>query len=172
VRAQQESEFTAFVTGSGPRLLRLALLLTGDRGHAEDLLQTALERTARHWHRLDGAPEAYARVVVSRLAVDRRRRLGSRVREVFTDPPESSVDDVAGRIAIRSSLMAGLLQLPPRQRAVLVLRFFEDLSQEQTAAALGITPGTVASTTTRAAARLRALLPDLAPQPDGGPSHD
>ena len=168
MRTEHEAEFTAFVTGSGSRLLRLAMMLTGDRGHAEDLVQTAFERTARRWHRLDGAPEAYARVVVTRLAIDRRRRLGARVREVFTDPPEPAVDDVATRIAVRSSLLAALMQLPPRQRAVLVLRYFEDLSQEETAAALDITASTVASTTTRAAARLRLLLPELAPHQERG----
>ena len=165
MHVEQESEFEAFVAASGPRLLRLAMLLSGDRGHAEDLLQTAFERTARHWGRLEGAPEAYARVVLTRLAVDRRRRLSTRVREVFIDPPERGLDDVAARIAIRGSLVAALMQLPPRQRAVLVLRFFEDLSQEQTGAALGITASTVASTTSRASARLRTLLPELAPLP-------
>src|SRR3954471_21846966 len=141
------------------------MLLTGDRGHAEDLLQTALERTARHWDRLDGAPEAYARVIVTRLAVDRHRRLRSRVREVFAEPPEAPLEDISARIAVRTALLDALMQLPPRQRAVLVLRFFEDLSQEQTAVALDITPSTVASTTTRATARLRTLLPELAPLP-------
>ncbi|MDX6230727.1 MAG: hypothetical protein QOI76_4117, partial [Frankiales bacterium] len=65
---RQELEFETFVHGSGRRLLRTAVLLVGDLGHAEDLVQVALERTARHWNRHDGAPEAYARVVLARLA--------------------------------------------------------------------------------------------------------
>jgi RNA polymerase sigma-70 factor (sigma-E family) len=160
----QEAEFVAFVEGSARRLLRTATMLTGDRGHAEDLLQTALERTARKWSRLDGAPEAYARVVLARLATDRWRALRSRVGEVFGDPPETSVaHDIAGDIAVRQALFAALLRLTPRQRAVLVLRYFDDLTEAQTGDALGIGVGTVKSTTSRALARLREIVPDLSP---------
>ncbi|MDX6255582.1 MAG: hypothetical protein QOJ11_1916 [Frankiales bacterium] len=161
----QEAEFTAFVAGSGRRLLRTAVLLTGDYGHAEDLVQTALERTARRWTRLDGSPEAYARVVLARLATDRWRRLRSRVGEVAGDPPESAHGDFVGQVVVRQALIAAILQLTPSQRAVLVLRFFDDLSEAQTATALGVSTGTVKSTTSRATARLRTLLPDLDPFP-------
>jgi RNA polymerase sigma-70 factor (sigma-E family) len=163
----QETEFVAFVEGSARRLLRTATMLTGDRGHAEDLLQTALERTARKWTRLDGAPEAYARVVLARLATDRWRALRSRVGEVFGDPPEPSAGagrhDIAGDIAVRQALFAAMRSLTPRQRAVLVLRYFDDLTEAQTADALGIGVGTVKSTTSRALARLREIVPDLSP---------
>jgi RNA polymerase sigma-70 factor (sigma-E family) len=165
VNRTQEAEFTDFVVGSGRRLLRTAMLLTGDHGHAEDLLQTALERTARHWTKLDGAPEAYTRVVLARLATDRWRRLGSRVAEVVGDPPDSVQNDMAGDIAVRHALIAALAQLTRRQRAVLVLRFFDDLTEAQTAEALGVSVGTVKSTASRATARLRQLVPDLAPFP-------
>ncbi|MDX6209993.1 MAG: hypothetical protein QOE24_2384 [Frankiales bacterium] len=161
----QEAEFAAFVAGSGRRLLRTAVLLTGDHGHAEDLVQTALERTARRWTRLDGAPEAYARVVLARLATDRWRRLRSRVGEVSGAPPERTHGDFVGQVVVRQALIGAMLQLTPSQRAVLVLRFFDDLSEAQTAAALGVSAGTVKSTTSRATARLRALLPDLDPFP-------
>jgi RNA polymerase sigma-70 factor (sigma-E family) len=159
----QEAEFVAFVEGSARRLLRTATMLTGDRGHAEDLLQTALERTARRWTKLDGAPEAYARVVLARLATDRWRGLRSRVGEVFGDPPENSHKDLAGEIAVRQALFAAMRQLTPRQRAVLVLRYFDDLTEAQTADALGVGVGTVKSTTSRALARLREIVPDLSP---------
>jgi RNA polymerase sigma-70 factor (sigma-E family) len=163
VNRSQEAEFTAFVAGSGRRLLRTATLLTGDHGHAEDLVQTALERTARHWHRLDGAPEAYARVVLARLATDRWRSIRSRVPEVVADPPERVHGDLAGDVAVRQALIAAMAQLTPRQRAVLVLRYFDDLSEAQTAHALGVSVGTVKSTTSRSVARLRELVPDLDP---------
>jgi RNA polymerase sigma-70 factor (sigma-E family) len=163
VNRSQEAEFTAFVLGSGRRLLRTAMLLTGDHGHAEDLLQTALERTARHWTSLDGAPEAYARVVLARLATDRWRWMRARVAEVSGDPPDTVQHDLAGDVAVRQSLIAALGELTPRQRAVLVLRFFDDLTEAQAAHALGISVGTVKSTTSRATARLRELVPDLDP---------
>jgi RNA polymerase sigma-70 factor (sigma-E family) len=162
---EQEAEFIAFVDGSARRLLRTAAMLTGDNGHAEDLLQTALERTARRWTRLDGAPEAYARVVLARLATDRWRALRSRVGEVPGDVPERARDDLAGDVAVRQVLMAAMRHLTPRQRAVLVLRYFDDLTEAQTADALGISIGTVKSTASRALARLRELVPDLAPFP-------
>lgn len=170
MRREQEAAFEEFVAGSGTRLLRLAVLLIGDRGHAEDVVQTALERTARHWSKLDGAPEAYARTVIANLVTDRWRRRAVRVHEVYVDlswsafdarcragagPAEPLQADLAGRVALRSALIAALHQLPPRQRAVVVLRYFADLSEAETAAALGVTPGTVKSTTSRALTRLR-----------------
>jgi RNA polymerase sigma-70 factor (sigma-E family) len=161
----QEAEFDTFVAGSGARLLRTAVLLTGDYGHAEDLVQTALERTARRWTKLEGAPEAYARVVLARLATDRWRRQRSRLAEVAVDPPEVSQGDLASEVVDRQSLTAALFQLTQRQRAVLVLRYFNDLSEAQTADALGVSVGTVKSTTSRAIVRLRELVPDLASIP-------
>jgi RNA polymerase sigma-70 factor (sigma-E family) len=165
VERSQEAEFEKFVAGSGRRLLRTAVLLSGDLGHAEDLVQTALERTARHWARLDGAPEAYARVVLTRLSTDRWRRRSSRVDEVFVDPPEHGTRDLAAEVVVRQSLITALKMLTPRQRAVLVLRYFDDLSELQTAHALGVSPGTVKTTASRATAKLRRLVPELAPEP-------
>lgn len=158
-----ERAFEAFVAGSGPRLLRTAYLLTGDRNHAEDLVQSALERTARKWSRLDGAPEAYARVTLAHLAVDRRRRRAARVTELPLDAagPVAQGDDGTERVVLQQALLAGLRLLPPRQKTVLVLRFFEDMTEAETARALGIGIGAVKSSTSRAIARLRELVPGL-----------
>src|SRR3954451_11299334 len=143
----QEREFEQFVAGSGRRLLRTAVLLVGDLGHAEDLVQVALERTARHWSRLDGAPEAYARVVLARLATDRWRRKSRRAAEVFIELPGTpDPQDVATQVVNRQALVAALRTLTARQRAVLVLRYFDDLSEQQTAEALGVSTGTVKTT--------------------------
>ena len=162
----KEAEFEQFVAGSGRRLLRTAVLLVGDRGHAEDLVQTALERTARHWDRLDGAPEAYARVVLARLATDRWRRRSRRVGEVLADPPETSArDDLALEVTTRQQVIAALRTLTTRQRAVLILRYFDDLSEQQTAQALGVSVGTVKTTASRAIARLRTTIPALDADP-------
>lgn len=158
---RQELEFEQFVAGSGRRLLRTAVLLVGDLGHAEDLVQVALERTARHWTKLDGAPEAYARVVLARLATDRWRRSSSRVGEVLGQTPEPATQDLATNVVTRQALIAALRTLTPRQRAVLVLRYLDDLSEQQTAQALGVSTGTVKTTASRAIARLRQTIPAL-----------
>jgi RNA polymerase sigma-70 factor (sigma-E family) len=161
-----EAEFEQFVAGSGRQLLRTAVLLVGDLGHAEDLVQTALERTARHWDRLEGAPEAYARVVLTRLATDRWRWRSRRVGEVFADPPETSAQhDVAAEVTTRHQVIGALDTLTARQRAVLILRYFDDLSEQQTAQALGVSVGTVKTTASRAIARLRTTIPALDAEP-------
>lgn len=155
--------FKIFVEGRSTALLRTAYLLTGDRGHAEDLLQTALLRTARHWHRARDAPEAYVRRVLVNLSRDRFRWLFRRPREAPMPPdPDSLRAADAGyeQVAERRVVVRALAALPIRQRQVIVLRFFEDLSVEQTAELLDLTPGTVKSHTSRALARLRELLAD------------
>lgn len=154
-----EPEFEEFVVGSSPRLLRFAFLLTGDRGHAEDLLQTALLRTVRRWRTARANPEAYAHRVLTNLAHDRwrwlRRRPQESTLEEWVDVP---VDGAAQQIVDRQVLWRMTRQLPAQQRAVLVLRFWEDLSVDETAATLGCTGGTVKSQTSRALRALRALL--------------
>lgn len=152
--------FEAFVAARSTALLRTAHLLTGDLGHAEDLLQTALERTYRHWRRVD-EPEAYARAALASLATDRWRQRARRVREVGGWLPERPGADDHRGVEQRHDLVAALAALTPRQRAVLVLRFFDDLSEPQTAHALGISVGTVKSTASRALAALRERHPDL-----------
>lgn len=153
------SGFDAFVASSSNRLLRTAYLLCGDRGHAEDLVQTALLRTARQWRRARDAPETYARRVVVNLAKDRWRQLGRRPVEapLVADVPEPTVDAFDNR----DLLLRATQRLAEGQRAVLVLRFFDDLSVEATAALLGCSTGTVKSQTARALDNLRAALTPL-----------
>lgn len=152
-------DFDDFVRDASTSLLRTAYLLTGDHGHAEDLLQTALLRTARRWRTARANPEAYARRVVANLAKDRWRDRGRRPAETGQGP-EPGHDGPTGQLTLRHTLLPAVLQLPMRQRAVLVLRYFEDLTIEDTAAALGCSVGTVKSHTHRALARLRELLGD------------
>jgi RNA polymerase sigma-70 factor (sigma-E family) len=155
--------FEAFVEDRSTALLRTAYLLTGDRGHAEDLLQTALLRTARQWSRARAAPEAYARTVLLNLSKDRIKWLFRRPREAPLPPDPDrlrSVDAGYDQVTDRSVVVRALAQLPARQRQVVVLRFFEDLSVEQTAHLLGFSTGTVKSYTSRALSRLRELLAD------------
>lgn len=146
-------------------LLRSAYLLSGERGAAEDLLQLTLMRVSAHWRAAAAAPDAYARRVLINLSRDRARRLGRRVREtgwheLATEPERA---DHAEQVTGRSALMGALAQLPHRQREVLVLRFYGDLSVADTAAATGASEGTVKSHTSRALARMRELLADPVP---------
>lgn len=156
ISPRERAAFDAFVGASSDRLVRSAYLLCGDRGHAEDMVQTALMRTARQWRRARDSPEAYARRVVVNLAKDRWRDLDRRPGEVPLEAdlrvPETTV------LLDRDMLMRAARRLPPGQRAVLVLRYFDDLSIEDAAAALGCTPGTVKSQTARALSSLRAAL--------------
>ncbi|WP_395695525.1 SigE family RNA polymerase sigma factor [Nocardioides sp.] len=151
--------FEEFVAASADRLVRSAYLLCGDRGDAEDIVQTALLRTARRWRVARQAPEAYARRVVVNLAKDRWRNLARRpvVAPIDDVDPPAAVSVVDG-VLDRDELLRAAAQLPPGQRAVLVLRFFDDLPVDETAAALGCSPGTVKSQTSRALERLRAAL--------------
>lgn len=154
---REQRAFEAFVAGASGRLMRTAYLLCGDRGHAEDLVQTALFRTARRWRRARQQPEAYARRVLVNLAKDRRRSLGRRVGEVTMDGVDAVVP-AGNDVLERDRLLAAVRELPAGQRAVLVLRYFEDLSVAETAAALDCSEGTVKSQTSRALDRIRGVL--------------
>ncbi|MGC9669528.1 SigE family RNA polymerase sigma factor [Planosporangium sp. 12N6] len=158
----QDATFHVFVRTRTPALLRSAYLLTGDRHLAEDLVQSALVRTHQAWRRLhdSGNAEAYTRTIMYRLQISwwRRRRL----RESMPgDLPEVPRADHSGSTAMRLTLRQALLKLSAKQRAVLVLRFFEDRSEAETAEMLGVTVGTVKSQTARALARLRVVAPEL-----------
>ena len=156
IGGRDRQEFEAFVAASSDRLFRTAYLLTGDAGHAEDVVQSALLRTARRWRSARRAPEAYARTVVTNLVKDRWRSLRRRPAEA---PLEHDVPiAVHDGLLDRDALMRAARRLPPGQRAVLVLRFFDDLSVDETARTLGVTTGTVKSQTSRALATLRAAL--------------
>jgi RNA polymerase sigma-70 factor (sigma-E family) len=153
--------FEEFVSASSARLFTMAMLLCGQhRAEAEDLLQGVLERAYRRWARicLGGDPERYVRAMLANASVDRWRRLGRRP-EVPSEPATvgPSVPDQAAIVADRDQLVRALAQLPPRQRAVIVLRYLEDLSEAQTSAVLGCSEGTVKSQASRALARLREL---------------
>lgn len=152
--------FEEWVTARRPALLRTAYLLTGDAHDAEDLVQTSLVKVVPHWSRVAHDPEAYVRRVLVTANTSRWRR--RRWREVHTDAvPEP--DRTAASPATEEQLVLrdALARLAPRQRAVVVLRFYEDLTERQTAELLGIAVGTVKSQARDALARLRVLLPDL-----------
>jgi RNA polymerase sigma-70 factor (sigma-E family) len=151
--------FEEYVVARRAALLRTAYLLTGHREDAEDLVQLALIKVVPHWRKVADNPEPYVRAVLARESVSRWRR--RRWREVSTDAPPPSAaspsSDDAGRIA----LQAALCRLAPRQRAVIVLRYYEDLTERQTAEVLGIAVGTVKSQARDGLARLRDLAPGL-----------
>jgi RNA polymerase sigma-70 factor (sigma-E family) len=158
-----DGTFEAFVAERSTTLLRTAYLLTGDRGHAEDLLQTALIKTYRHWGRLTNRedPTAFVRRVLVTTHASWRRRV--RVSEfVSSTPLLSGVSHPAFDLGERDAMTAALATLPPRMRAVLVLRYWEDLSEAGTAEVLGCSVNTVKTHTTRGLARLRELLDDTA----------
>ena len=153
-----EDEFHAFVVARTPALSRTAYLLTGDAQLAEDLVQTALFKAARAWHRIDGQPEAYVRRILYTQNISwwRARRHAETALSSY-DAPAPAVDT-----DLRLSLEQALGRLTTRQRTVLVLRYFEDLTEAQAGAALGIGSGTVKSITRQALGRLRTLAPELA----------
>ncbi|AGL13782.1 ECF subfamily RNA polymerase sigma-24 subunit [Actinoplanes sp. N902-109] len=156
--------FGEFVRARTPALLRTAFLLTGDRHLAEDLVQDALARTHRAARRLrdDGHFEAYARTAMYHLQVSRWRR--RRVAEAMSATPLDRAapgSDHAGRVDLQVSLHAALALLTKRQRAVLVLRFFEDRTEAEAAELLACSVGTVKSQTSKALARLRQIAPEL-----------
>ncbi|MDI6100368.1 SigE family RNA polymerase sigma factor [Actinoplanes sp. NEAU-A12] len=153
--------FESFARAETDGLLRAAYLLTGDRHHAEDLVQTALAEVATRWRKVDD-PAAYARRVLYTQAVSWWRRRRSRVVESLTaELPERQVP-AFGEPELSMTLREALGRLTPKQRAVLILRFYEDLSETQTAARLGCRLGTVKSQTRHALRRLRQVAPELA----------
>ena len=152
-----EAAFEDFVRGRAGALLRTAYLLTGDRHTAEDLLQEVLERMYLRWPRID-EPEAYARRALLNRATNRwrlRRRRPEAPMPAGTDPP---APDHADGVAVQTTVVAALRTLPPRQRAVVVLRYLDDLSESDVAHLLGCSVGTVKSHGARGLARLRTAL--------------
>jgi RNA polymerase sigma-70 factor (sigma-E family) len=162
--ARESDEFDTFVRTRTPALLRSAYLLTGDQHLAEDLVQGALARTHRAWSRLHetGNAEAYTRKIMYHMQVSwwRRRRVPEVLPGVL--PEARRGEDHARTTTLRLSLRAALLKLGPRQRAVLVLRFFDDCTEAEAADLLGVSVGTIKSQTARALLRLREVAPELA----------
>ncbi len=156
VSTQQAREsFEEYVAARRTALLRTAYLLTGQHADAEDLVQMALVKAVPHWRRISDDPEPYVRRILAREATNRWRR--RRWREVSSDVlPETLNEgtDPTDREVLRQALM----RLSPRQRAVVVLRYFDDLTEQQTAEVLGIGLGTVKSHGRDAMARLRELI--------------
>lgn len=157
----REAEFSAFMASATTALGRTAWLLCGDVHQADELVQQALVRTYLAWPRArKGDPLAYTRRVLANLRIDTWRR---RRREVLVDPvelPETSQPSEADRHADRDQLVRALALLTPRQRRVVVLRHFEGLSEREVAFDLGVSVGTVKSTSTRGLELLRATLGD------------
>jgi RNA polymerase sigma-70 factor (sigma-E family) len=156
---EADLSFEDFVRARSGSLLRTALLLTGqNRAEAEDLLQVALERAYRHWSRIcrSEEPERYVRRILANASTDRWRRV---TRRPELPLPTTDIGPVAADhsavIADRDYLLRALAALPPGQRTVLVLRYFDDLSEAEIALVLGSTAGTVKSQAARGLARLR-----------------
>lgn len=154
--APSHDDFHDFVAARRPTLLRAAMLLTADRADAEDLLQSALTKTFLAWNRINdrGALDGYVRRTMVNINISwwRRRRLEEYPTDVLPDTP---VDDHTDRSELRDGLDRILDRLPERQRAAVVLRYYEDLSESEIAEALGVSVGTVKSTVSRAMAKLR-----------------
>lgn len=157
--SNDQAGFEAFVAARTAALARTAYLLTGDAHLAEDLVQSALLKAAEHWGRIHTSPEAYVRRTMYHHQVSwwrRRRDVREQTIEGYDAEHRSSDPDVA--LSVRDALAL----LTARQRTVLVLRFFEDLTEQQVAGVLGISRGSVKSTTRQAIERLRRLAPHLA----------
>ena len=159
---RDEESFVAFAQGARERLRRTAFLMCGDWDRASDHVQEGLIRVYVAWPRLEraGREHAYARKAVVSAVLDHARRRSSRELVVETDPERPAEGDLAEAVTARTALMVALAALPPRQRACVVLRYFEDLSVADTAAALGCSQGTVKSQTARALDRLRSMFED------------
>ncbi|MEO3924192.1 SigE family RNA polymerase sigma factor [Micromonosporaceae bacterium B7E4] len=144
------------VAERGDSLLATAVLLTGSRAAAEDLVQAGLERLMRRWNRVQGDKEAYLRRTMYHLAVDqwRSRKRRPEVLASFEPPGRSDGTDA---LHLRQALIQALATLPPRQRAVLVLRYWEQYSEAEAAETLGCSVGTVKSTASRGLSRLREV---------------
>jgi RNA polymerase sigma-70 factor (sigma-E family) len=163
----RDTEFQSFVTGRWPRLMRTAFLLTGEQHAAEDLVQSTLERVYVAWRKVGSAddPEAYVRRVMVNAHARRHRR---RLKEYLAPKDDSGLvreePDSGDRIAQaddRNELLKALAQLPPRQREAVVLRYWEDLTETQTAEAMRCSVGAVKSNAAKGIAKLRAI-PGLA----------
>ncbi|GAA1690545.1 SigE family RNA polymerase sigma factor [Nonomuraea maheshkhaliensis] len=156
-----EAAFDEFLAARSTSLLRTAILVCGATRHdAEDLVQHALERVYRSWPRIGrNNPEAYAKKVIVNAAISRARRRKVVQEIMFARPPETAAD--SPDLDLRDTLIGELRRLPPRMRAVLVLRYWEDQSEQATAALLGCSVGTVKSQAARGLAKIRESM-DLA----------
>lgn len=155
--------FDEYAAASRDALFRAAYLLTGDRHHAEDLVQATLVRVWQRWRRVSGTEnvDAYVRRVQFSIFLSWRRRLRWH-ENPSAEVPEARQDDRTARVADRLVLVSALSRLPPRQRSVIALRYLLDLSEAETADAMSCSVGTVKRQTFRAMGNLRAMLSDPA----------
>jgi RNA polymerase sigma-70 factor (sigma-E family) len=155
---KQARAFEAFVEESGDGLLRVAFLLTSDRQHAEDVVQQTLERLAKRWAKVAN-PMAFCRRTLHNLVIDDARAAARRPREhSYTEADDASrhlAQDEYTAVELRQALLEALDTLTAHQRSIVVMRYLEDRSEAEVAVALGVSAGTVKSTASRAAARLR-----------------
>ncbi|MFE2723241.1 SigE family RNA polymerase sigma factor [Kitasatospora sp. NPDC059327] len=158
-KTERDEEFRAFIAGAWTRLLRTAYLLAGDSHAAEDLVQQALERAYVAWGRVRAAddPHAYVRrILINEHARRFRRRPPEQLVTAVPERAGPEGPDGFERLDERAALLAALGTLPPRQRQAVVLRYWEDLSETRTAAAMGCSVGTVKSQSAKGLAKLRA----------------
>jgi RNA polymerase sigma-70 factor (sigma-E family) len=160
-------EFERFVTDSTDRLLRTAYLMAGDLAEAEDLVQETLLRVARRWHKVRAMdhPAAYARRILVNLAIDGAKRRAHRAGELAVpggarvlDQADSRAERDLRAVDTQTELFRALASLSPRQRAIIVLRYWADLPETEVAEILNCSAGTVKSTASRGLARLREVL--------------
>ncbi|GAA4128611.1 SigE family RNA polymerase sigma factor [Nocardioides fonticola] len=151
-----EASFANYVGARRPALVRVAFLLCGDQHHAEDLVQSALIKAVAHWKRIGDDPEPWLRRVMVNDHISRWRRHRGRERLMDVVP-----DRAVPQHEEHAELAAALAHLAPKQRAVIVLRYYEDLTEAQTAQVLGVSVGTVKSQHSDALKRLRGVVPAL-----------
>ncbi|MGN6790810.1 MAG: SigE family RNA polymerase sigma factor [Streptosporangiaceae bacterium] len=171
----RREDFTEFVVDALPRLLRFGHLLTGSPANAEDLVQTALARSWHAWllRRIDD-PHAFVRKVMVNSYASSRSGF-ARWESAYANPPEEPLGgDQSSQVDDRDVLRRALLALPPRQRTVIVLRYYEDLSEFEIATLMGTSAGTVKSQASRALKRLKDLLraDEAVENPCDGSTHD
>ncbi|MDX6243275.1 MAG: hypothetical protein QOE76_998 [Frankiales bacterium] len=159
MNTEDEAEFRTYAAARMIALRRTAYLLSGDWHHAEDAVQNVLTKLYVHWERVkrNDSLDAYVRTMLVRATLERRRRTWWR-REVSVEALPDTTSQPADPTDDRLDLIAALAQMPPRQRAVIVLRFWEDLDVAQTAEVLGCSEGTVKSQTSHGLATMRRLL--------------
>jgi RNA polymerase sigma-70 factor (sigma-E family) len=161
MRPPDTGRLETFLAERGRPLLQAAKLLTGSQEAAEDLLQAALERLLKHWHKIDGDPEGYLRRTMYNLAADgwrrRRTRIAGLSRLRASPAADAGAPPGPEMVDLRDALIRLMLQLPPRQRAVIVLRYWEGHTEAEVADLLGCSVGNVKSAASRGMARLREL---------------
>jgi RNA polymerase sigma-70 factor (sigma-E family) len=166
---QSIAALEGLLADKGKYLLRTAMLLAGSRSDGEDLLQTALERVIKRWRTISGDPEPYLRRTLYHLAIDSWRHKTAWRTHIGLLPESGAVCDAYDVVDQRDRVVRLLQLLPPRQRAAVVLRYWEDLSEAEAATAMNCSVGTVKSATSRGLSRLRELMAAAGQSPADSP---